>query len=121
MSETKAPTRVQPHLKKCFEGIQKLKFDESKKIYGMYSTEGEYVKFLSVVDTNAANGNVDQWLLMVESAMIESVREVTTKAFEDYTNIKRTEWVKNRCGMAVLCISMTFWTYNSEDAIEGGP
>lgn len=23
--------------------------------------------------------------------------------------------------MAVLCISMTFWTYNSEDAIEGGP
>ncbi len=54
---------------------------------------------------------------MVESAMIESVREVTTKAFEDYTNIKRTEWVINRCGMAVLCISMTFWTYNSEDAI----
>lgn len=52
--------------------------------------------------------------------MIESVREVTTKAFEDYTNIKRPEWVRNRCGMAVLCISMTFWTYNSEDAIEGG-
>lgn len=22
--------------------------------------------------------------------------------------------------MAVLCISMTFWTYNSEDAIEAG-
>lgn len=86
----------------------------------MYSSENEYVKFLSIVDTNAANGNVDQWLLMVESAMIESVREVTTKAFEDYTNIKRTEWVKNRCGMSVLCISMTFWTYNSEDAIEGG-
>jgi dynein heavy chain len=75
------------------------------------------VKFLSIVDTNVANGNVDQWLLMVESAMIESVREVTTKAFEDYTNIKRTEWVISRCGMAVLCISMTFWTYNSEDAI----
>ena len=63
LSETKDPTRVQPHLKKCFEGIQKLKFDESKKVLGMYSTEGEFVNYLTQVDTNASNGNVDQWLL----------------------------------------------------------
>lgn len=45
---------------------------------------------------------------------------MTTKAYEDYMTTKRTEWVRNRCGMAVLCISMTYWTYNSEDAIDGG-
>lgn len=89
LSETKDPTRVQPHLKKCFEGIQKLKFDESKKVHGMYSSEGEYVPFLTLVDTNAANGNVDQWLLWTESSMIESVKDVTTKAFNDYPKIKR--------------------------------
>lgn len=53
--------------------------------------------------------------------MIESVKDVTIKAFQDYTKIKRDEWVRRRCGMAVLCISMTFWTTNSEVAIEAGP
>lgn len=70
LSETKDPTRVQPHLKKCFEGIQKLKFDNEKKIYGMYSSEGEYINFLEVVDTVAARGNVDEWLVEVEKRMI---------------------------------------------------
>ena len=86
----------------------------------MFSSEGQYVNYLTQVDTNAANGNVDQWLLWTQSSMIESVRDVTTKSFQEYTKIKRKDWVKNRCGMAVLCISMTYWTYNSEAAIEGG-
>jgi len=29
----------------------------------MYSTEGEYVPFLTIVDTNLARGNVDEWLV----------------------------------------------------------
>ena len=63
LSETKDPNRVQAHLKKCFEGIQKLKIDGEKKIHGMFSSEGEYVPFLTIVDTNLARGNVDEWLV----------------------------------------------------------
>ena len=39
----------------------------------MYSSEGEYVEFLSEVDTNVAKGNVDEWLLWVEERMIEAI------------------------------------------------
>lgn len=75
LSETKDPERVQPHLMKCFEGIKRLKFDELKKIYGMYSTEQEYVDYNPLIDTSLAKGQVDEWLIQVEKSMRSAVQQ----------------------------------------------
>jgi hypothetical protein len=50
--------------------------------------------------------------------MIESVKHVTAKSFSEFPTMPRGKWVVGRCGMAVLCISTVYWTFNSEKALK---
>jgi dynein heavy chain, axonemal len=43
LANTKDPQLVQPYMGQCFEGINKIKFDEQMCVTGMISEEGEEV------------------------------------------------------------------------------
>lgn len=118
LSETKEPKRVQPHLKKCFEGINTLKFDEERKIHGMYSIEGEYVPFTRVVDPIASKGAVEDWLAQVEDVMIKSVKQAIDQSNQDYQKKPREKWVLCWAGQAILGVGMMYWTSQAEDAMK---
>ncbi|ELU12017.1 hypothetical protein CAPTEDRAFT_196412 [Capitella teleta] len=124
LSETKDPMRVQPHLKKCFEGIGKLEFDSKLDIHAMFSSEGEKIKFSQPISTSDARGAVEKWLLQVQQVMLMSIRDSSRICFpfnHAYAMEVREEWTKDWPGQVVLCVSQIYWTLEVHECINDGP
>uniref|UniRef100_A0A670IKP3 Dynein axonemal heavy chain 1 n=1 Tax=Podarcis muralis TaxID=64176 RepID=A0A670IKP3_PODMU len=107
LSQTKDPTAVQPHLRKCFENIARLHFQEDLQITHMYSAEGEEVKLFSPI---YPTGNVEDWLLEVERIMRASVRDNIERSIRVYPKTPRTTWVLDWPGQVTIAGCQTFWT-----------
>jgi dynein heavy chain len=96
LSQTKEPTAVQPHLRKVFENINSIEFDDDKKIHAMFSAEGEKIDYVKVLDPNKKN--VEDWMGEVEDMMKLSVRAALLKSITDYSVRPRHEWVLKHPG-----------------------
>eukprot|EP00118_Oscarella_pearsei_P012540 m.93002 g.93002 ORF g.93002 m.93002 type:complete len:4173 (+) comp36767_c0_seq9:102-12620(+) len=115
LSQTKDPTAVQPHLRKCFENIAKLKFEDDLRISSMASGEGEVVPFSEDL---YPRGNVEDWLLEVETVMRRSLKQIISDALEAYKETPRTEWVLGWPGQVVIAGCQTYWTTQVTQAIN---
>jgi dynein heavy chain, axonemal len=120
LSESKDVKLVQPHLKKCFEGIDKVKFLPDLKIDRIISPEQEEVKLSEMIDP--VEKNVEDWMLELEDAMRVCIRDVMEAAIEDYTVTARPKWMQKWPGMCVLNGSQMHWTSEMESLFlsDGG-
>ena len=116
LSQTKDVKAVQPHIKKCFENIQKLEFDENLNITAMYSSSGERFPFDTMIDPKVSQ--VEFWLGEVESMMIQSLKSQLCQSIKDYHSMQRIEWTKISFGQSVLTMSQVAWTNEVETALN---
>ncbi|XP_076756861.1 dynein heavy chain at 62B [Xylocopa sonorina] len=117
LSETKDPLRVQPHLRKCFEGINRLRFNEELEILSMFSEDNEEVRVQEKISTAAARGCVERWLVQVEEQMVKSIRHEILMSYLDYEVTKRVVWVRIWPGMVVLCVSQIYWSMEVQNSL----
>ncbi|EFN66875.1 Dynein heavy chain 7, axonemal [Camponotus floridanus] len=120
LSETKDPTRVQPHLRKCFEGIAKLSFTDFMEATAMISSEGEKIVLEDIIDTTAARGQVEKWLLELEIDMKKSVKTQVIRAKNAFSTKARSQWVLEWPGQTILCVSKLYWTIDVTDKLPKG-
>ena len=73
LGESRKPELVQPHLKKCFEGIDKLIFKNREipeiTITGFHSKEGEIVNINKPIMPLEHQNSVEKWLLELQTQM----------------------------------------------------
>ena len=117
LSETKDPLAVQPHLRKCFEAIQKVTFDDKLVITEMISPEGETIAFKGC-EVDPKGKNIEDWMGDLTKAMRSSVRQNMLDGIKEYKVIKRTDWMQKWPGMVVINGSQVHWTAETEEAIR---
>src|SRR3546814_13147315 len=102
LAETKDPLRVQPHLKKCFDGMAALEFQGNLDITGCFDPTGERVDFPydkvmhTLVNPRDFGGNVERWLVEVEAMMKKSVAYLIDSAVPDLADADRVHWHQRR-------------------------
>lgn len=97
LGDSQKPKSIQKHLKKCFEGINKVTFKavpklksdlnlavKEEEITHLESKEGEKIELIKRIHPHEYDGRVEEWLWDLEQSMKESVRGVITDGLRDY-------------------------------------
>ena len=64
---------MQPFLKKIFEGIHGIQFEENMDVTAMISEEGEMIQFIKPFNPKDAMGSVEKWLTQVRLGTFDMV------------------------------------------------
>ena len=134
LAENSDPRRVQPHIKKSFEGVDKLTFDDDLNIMEIISPQSEVLTLNQSGEPpiNPSGGKgVEIWLEELEQYMRRAVHDTHIAAMLDYegdeTGAKagkktREEWVADWPGQVVLVISQLHFCKEVEFHVErAGP
>ena len=131
LADTKDPLRVQPHLKKIFDGISSLEFTDDHDILACFDGpvgKSERLEFAyekcqhKKINPKDFGGNVERWLVDVETIMKKSLAFAIDNALGDFHDKihDRRLWLKSWQGQTILTVNQITWVSFIEKAIADG-
>ncbi|ODM98966.1 Dynein heavy chain 6, axonemal [Orchesella cincta] len=121
LAQTRNPKAVQPHMRKCFDAIQRLDFGGppaaiALDVLAMFSPEDERVALPKGLKTR---GNVEDWLGKVEEAMFMALKRTMRNSLIDHQSMKREDWLQKFPSQIVLTISQLMWAQSVHTILDG--
>ncbi|KAF7269690.1 hypothetical protein GWI33_017275 [Rhynchophorus ferrugineus] len=121
LGNSKKPEAVQPHLKKLFDNLIKIKIQKNPGInkqecVGMFSDDGEYMEFGKPF---LLEGPAEMWLLQLEASMRSALRMAFKPCRAELKkNLnKRDKWLLANCGQLCNACSLIQWTTDCTRAL----
>ncbi|XP_062301425.1 dynein axonemal heavy chain 2 [Scomber scombrus] len=119
LGQSQNPEAMQPHLKKCFDNIKSLRTEKiaiKPDAMGMYSADGEFVKFLRPVQLDKP---VELWLCDIERAMRLTLKDRLNDCLGALKRMTahRDKWVKDWPGQMLITASQIQWTTDVTHAL----
>jgi len=106
---------IQMHLKTCFDNIVRIDIKDDIDILAMISAEKERVPFSK---QPKVKGQIEQWLLNLESSMRDQLQKLMKQGLTDYGNQDRKSFVLEHYGQIVATVCQIQWCLNSEAYIN---
>nr|XP_046467282.1 dynein axonemal heavy chain 10 [Neodiprion pinetum] len=112
------PSAIQEHVGKMFDNLDKFRLTANNQdrviASALISAEREIMEFRTPV---AAEGKIEEWMVLALAEMRRSNRYLTKKAIYNYGKV-RTEWMLDFQGMMILAANQIWWTAETENVFK---
>ncbi|CAD7967000.1 unnamed protein product, partial [Amoebophrya sp. A25] len=117
LAQSRRIEAVQPHLRKCFDGLHTLKFANvdrhSAEILAMQSVEGEEVWFYRSLKARSGSLETKQKIVDKKTNLNEKIRESKKRSL--YT---RARWVLEKHAQVVTTVDLIVWCQAERERLQ---
>ena len=116
LSQGSNPEAIQPHLASVFDSVDNITFDKADpvKIISFASGDGEWLPLHTTV---RAEGNIEDWLLALQKAIMRTINVTIQAAALDCEGMALAEFTHKYPAQVSLIGIQFIWTLDSEDAL----
>lgn len=101
-------------VKKCFAGIEQLKFNKSNCIRGIIGHYGEILYLNNSVSLSTDTKCEEQWLIQLEEEMKDAIQKNILQYYPSINGNSTFVPVNNFSSMAIVCSLQLYWTCSVE-------